>query len=257
MDSIQLFQTSTTIFLKILDITILAILIYAMIRLLVRIEKIVMIVNVVLTFLFLNWFADFLQLATLKFVLNNILPWMVVVVVVVFQAEFRKAFETLGSLDKIFSKKKNDRSKMIEELQSVCYKLAESGTGAIITLEKNISLAEYTAKAIPLNADFSPALLEAIFLKESALHDGAVVVKEGKITHAGTFYPIALDLNVEKEFGTRHRSSITLSRETDSISLIVSEERKSVSIAYRGELYSDVIPDFFIEFLKEKIKAGV
>ena len=113
---------------------------------------------------------------------------------------------------------------------------------------------KYTNTAIELNSDFSKYLMISIFNKESPLHDGAVIIESEKIRFASAYYPIALDISLGKEYGTRHRAALTLSKETDSISVIVSEETGIVSVAHNNKLFTDMKKDFFIHFMNERLK---
>ncbi|MBL0701776.1 MAG: DNA integrity scanning protein DisA nucleotide-binding domain protein, partial [Spiroplasma sp.] len=143
----------------------------------------------------------------------------------------------------------------VDELTETVYELGEKKTGALICLKRGASLEKYTSKAIHIDSIFSKRLLISIFNKKSVLHDGAVVITNERIAYASTFFPIALDITNDKELGTRHRAALTISKETDSITLIVSEENGKVSVAYEGRLYKELEKTFLKQLLIEKIEG--
>ncbi len=237
---------------SVLDITLVAILIYATLKILVQSERLLTLFNVFFTYILLYLLASFLELNTLNTILNAIASWIVVIIFILFQTEIRDALERLGMQGSLFSSRSEESTEFYDELIDSLYSLGSSKTGALITLERNMSLTQYTRNAIELDAVFSRQMIETIFNKETVIHDGAVIVSDGRIKYASTYYPISLDLDIRKEYGTRHRAAMTISNETDSITLIVSEETGKVSFAYRGKLYSDVTRQFVKQFLIEK-----
>lgn len=237
---------------SVLDITLVTILIYVILKVLVQSERLLTLFNVFFSYILLYLLSAFLELNTLSTILNVFASWMIVIIFILFQTEIRDALERFGMKGSLFSSKTEESIEFYDELIDTLYSLGSTKTGALITLERNMSLTQYTRNAIELDAVFSRQMLETIFNKETMLHDGAVIIKDGRIKYASTYYPISLDLDIRKEFGTRHRAAMTISNETDSITLVVSEETGKVSFTYRGKLYSAVSRQFLKQFLIEK-----
>lgn len=237
---------------SILDITLVTILIYIILKVLVQSERLLTLFNVFFSYILLYLLASFLELNTLSTILNAIASWIVVIIFILFQNEIRDALERLGMKGSLFSTKSEETTEFYDELIDTLFSLGSAKTGALVTIEKNMSLTQYTRNAVELDAVFSRQMLETIFNKETVIHDGAVIICDGRIKYASTYFPISLDLDIRKEYGTRHRAAMTISNETDSITLVVSEETGKVSFAYRGKLYSDVTRQFLKQFLIEK-----
>ncbi len=240
------------IFKNILDIVITTIIIYQVLKFIIKSEKMIFIVNAIILIAFVYLFALILDLNTVKGIMSNVFSWGIVLIFILFQNEIR------ASLEKIGSKKRKDKSQTsndyVNQVVEAVMVLSEEKIGALITFEKEMSLSDYTEKAVSIGAYFSPHLLISMFTKESPLHDGAVIIKDKIITHASTYFPIGLELNMDKKYGTRHRSALTLSSQTDALVVIVSEENGKISIAYKGNLYTDLEEDFLIEFLKSNLE---
>lgn len=237
---------------SILDITLVAILIYVLLKILVQSERLLTLFNVFFAYILLYLLSAFLGLDTLNTILNGIASWIVVIIFILFQNEIKDALERLGMKGSLFTSKNAETIDFYDELIDTLFALGSTKTGALVTLERNMKLGQYTRNAIELDAVFSRQMLETIFNKETVIHDGAVIINDGRIKYASTYYPISLDLDIRKEYGTRHRAAMTISNETDSITLIVSEETGFVSIAYRGKLYTNVSKQFLKQFLIEK-----
>ena len=180
--------------------------------------------------------------------------WGVIAVIVIFQPELRRALEQLGTnkftrffgIDKdIATKTKEDIYKVVIAVQE----LAKSKTGALIVIERDINIQDIIASGIPMEAEVSPQLLVNIFVPKTPLHDGAVVISNNKIAAAACVLPLANDADIAKELGTRHRAAIGISKESDSIAVVVSEETGKVSVAKDGTLIADVREDVLKKIL--------
>lgn len=189
--------------------------------------------------------SNLLQLKILNFILNSIMTWGVFALIVIFQPELRRALEQLGTnkftkffgIDKdIATKTKEDIYKIIIAVQE----LAKTKTGALIVLERDIQIKDIISTGIEINSEVSPQLLVNIFVPNTPLHDGAVVISNNKITAAACMLPLASDADIAKELGTRHRAAIGISKESDAIAIVVSEETGKISIAKDGTLIADV-----------------
>jgi len=167
---------------------------------------------------------------------------------VIFQPELRRGLEQLGTnkLTKFFGIDKDLATKTKEDIYKVVIaatELAKAKTGALIVIERDIKIQDIISGGIPLNADVSPQLLVNIFEPKTPLHDGAVVISGNKIAAAACVLPLTDDKDIAKELGTRHRAAIGISKESDSIVVVVSEETGKISIAKDGTLIADVRED--------------
>lgn len=202
--------------------------------------------------------AYFLDMSAILWIFNKTLAIGITALAVVFQPELRKALEELGrknfvasiipfddSKDKIV--RFSDRS--INEIVKATVELAKAKTGALIILERDISLAEYERTGINIDSAISSQLLINIFEHNTPLHDGAVILRDDRIVSATCYLPLSDNLGLSKELGTRHRAGVGISEVSDSTTIIVSEETGKISIAVRGKLLRNVDG----ELLKKKL----
>lgn len=242
------------IFLSVLDIAIATMIIYWFLKIIVKSEKMIFILNAIILFVILFFLGNLMHLKIVTSLLSSVFSWGIVLIFILFQNEIKGTLEKLGDTNVNIRGGQENSEDFISKITSAAFSMAKEKTGALITFELAIPLTKYTEKAIKINADYSTHLLNSIFNKESPIHDGAVVIKDERIMYASTYFPIELDINLDKKYGTRHRSAISISRETDSVTLIISEERGTVSIAYKEALYADLEYDFVIEYLRNKLK---
>ncbi len=241
-----------TLFKNFLDVVIATFIIYQVLHFMFKSEKLILIVNAIIMITILYFLSNVLNLTIVETILSNVFSWGIVLIFILFQDEIRSAMEKLGGLDRGGAGGSGKGSDFINNFTNTVFGMAEDKVGALITFEGTMPLTKYTENAVKLNADYSSHLLESIFNKEGVLHDGSVVIKDQKIMYASTYFPISLSVNIDNKYGTRHRSALTLSSETDALVVIVSEERGTVSIAYKENLYTDLEKVFFIEFLSDK-----
>ena len=195
-----------------------------------------------------TWISGLLNLKILNWILTGIMNLGVIAIIVIFQPELRRGLEQLGTnkLTKFFGIDKDLATKTKEDIYKVVIaatELAKAKTGALIVIERDIKIQDIISGGIPLNADVSPQLLVNIFEPKTPLHDGAVVISGNKIAAAACVLPLADDKDIAKELGTRHRAAIGISKESDSIVVVVSEETGKISIAKDGTLIADVRED--------------
>ena len=182
--------------------------------------------------------AVLLDLSTIDWIINQIIRWGVVAVIIVFQPEIRRGLEHLGKTG--FRNRANRRVKtsdyFIQEIDKAIQYMAKRKIGALISIELNDLLDEYAHTGIQIGGDLSNQLLINIFIPNTPLHDGAVIVQDFKITSAASYLPLSENPLISKELGTRHRAAIGLSEVTDAVTIIVSEETGTISFATNGEL---------------------
>lgn len=181
--------------------------------------------------------SDFFSLNILHYILSSISTYGVILVIVIFQPELRKTLEQFGTADitKLFDFDEQEESAIDAVVQAV-YKLSESRTGALIVFEREMSLNDIIATGVKLDSAVSKELLKNIFVVDTPLHDGAVIIKGGRIAAAATILPLTARDDLDREYGTRHRAALGVSEETDAIVVVVSEETGKVSLVIDGKI---------------------
>ena len=242
----------------ILDIAIVIFLAYELLRI-VKDSRAWQLVKGIVFLIIATTLSKLLNLYILNYLLSTIMDWGVILVIIIFQPEIRRALEQLGGTNRFtrfFGFDKDIITKTKEDIYKVViavYELAKHKTGALIVMERDIEIKDVIATGIPMDADVSPQLLVNIFVPNTPLHDGAVVISNNKIAAAACMLPLASDQDIAKELGTRHRAGIGISKESDSIAIIVSEETGKVSVAKDGTLIADVREDVLKKILINNI----
>lgn len=198
--------------------------------------------------------SGILQLNLLNYILSSFMTYGVLLLIVIFQPELRRALEQLGSnkINKFFGIDKDIETKTKENIYKVviaAMEMSKTKTGALIVLERDIKLKDIMDTGVPIDSELSPQLLVNIFTPKTPLHDGAVVISENRIKAAACMLPLSNDKNVSKRIGTRHRSAIGMSKESDAIVVVVSEETGKISVAKDGTLIADVKEDALKQIL--------
>ena len=189
--------------------------------------------GLVVAFLALSIIANSLGFTVLRWLLDNFLSLMAFTIIVVFQPELRRAFAQLGSFT-LFQH--NRKRETINELVQAVTAMASRKTGAIIVIERRIGMRAIVEDAVKLDCKLNNLLIQSIFYPNSPLHDGAVIIREGRIVAARAILPLSRDANLSRTMGTRHRAALGITEETDAAVVIVSEETGSISIACRGAM---------------------
>lgn len=192
--------------------------------------------------------SSLLQLNILNYILTSFMTYGVLVLIVIFQPELRRALEQLGTnkISRFFGFDKDLATKTKEDIYKVVIaatELSRDKTGALIVIERDIQIKDIVSTGIMMNSEVSPQLLVNIFTPNTPLHDGSVVISNNKIMAAACMLPLAGDQDIAKELGTRHRAAIGISKESDAIAVVVSEETGKISIAKDGTLIADVKED--------------
>ena len=181
-----------------------------------------------------------LELITLSWILDNLLSSIVLIIIVIFQHDIRRALSQFGR-DPFWGKKAGSReASLVEELVKAVVSLANKRIGALIALGRKTGLNDYLESGVQIDAQVVKELIISIFLPYSPIHDGAVIIQEGRIVAAGCFLPLTVNPNVSKEMGTRHRAAIGLSEETDVLVIVVSEETGRISLAIEGAIITNL-----------------
>lgn len=229
----------------IIDISIVVFLIVKVVNVL-KGSRAMQLVNGIIFLILITWASYILNLKVLNYILTTIMTYGVILLIVLFQPELRRALEQLGSTNKVtkyFGLEKDIISKTKEDIYKIVFavtELSRNKIGALIVIERDIKLKEIISTGIVLNSEISTQLLVNIFTPNTPLHDGAVIIKENKIAAAACMLPLASDNDIAKELGTRHRAAIGMSKESDAIIVVVSEETGKISIAKEGKLIADL-----------------
>lgn len=198
--------------------------------------------------------SGILELNILNYILTSFMTYGVILLIVIFQPELRRALEQLGSnkINKFFGIDKDIETKTKENIYKIviaAMELSKTKTGALMVLERDIKLKDIMDTGVPIDSEISPQLLVNIFTPKTPLHDGAVVISENRIKAAACMLPLSNDKHVSKRIGTRHRSAIGMSKESDAIVVVVSEETGKISVAKDGTLIADVKEDALKQIL--------
>lgn len=234
-------QFSFDVFSKIrwqdfIDILILSFIIYR-IFLMLRGTRTIQIMSGLLLVAFFFYLVNILDLFGSTWVLRNLFESIMIVFIVLFQSDIKKALAQMGTTASLFSNKLSKSASMVDKIFKVCEHFSRSGIGALIVLENEMGLGSYYADATKIDAEFSQPLLVSLFNRQSPLHDGAVIISsDNRIAYAGCILPLTKEIDFSKTLGTRHRAALGLSEESDAIILIVSEETGKISLAWDGEL---------------------
>ena len=231
----------------IIDISIVAFLAYYLLKI-VKDSRAWQLIKGIIFLVIANALSGLLQLNILHYILSAFMNWGVILIIIIFQPELRRALEQLGTnkLTKYFGIDKDIVTRTKEDIYKIVIaatELAKAKKGALIVIERDIEIKDIIATGIKIDAEVSPQLLVNIFEPNTPLHDGAVVIGNNKIQAAACMLPLSNDKNISKALGTRHRAAIGISQESDSIVVIVSEETGKISVAKEGTLIADVRED--------------
>ena len=205
------------------------------------------------------YFSRWTRLETVSWLLTNILPYFVFMIIVIFQSEIRRALAHFGKAPFLSGFSNINRNEFYDEITLAVTTLAGNQTGALIVVERDIGLKTYIESGIAIDAALSYDLLVTVFNPSVPLHDGAVIVQNGRIAAAACFLPLTVKPRLSKELGTRHRAAIGVTEETDAVAIIVSEETGSIAFAHDGEIERFLDPDTLRLRLREAFerKASV
>jgi diadenylate cyclase len=239
-----------------LEIVIVAALIYRLLLLIQRTRAMQMLLGVsLLAFIYaVSWAMD---LVLIRYLMETLFQYGVIAVLVVFQPELRSALARLGQSRMLRLFARMEESQVVEEIVEAVAQLSRSKIGAIIALEQEVGLDEYAQTGSPVDARVSSEMLNTIFTPYSPLHDGAVIIVGDVIRTAGAILPLTQYPVSDKSLGTRHRAALGLSEETDAIVIVVSEETTRVSVARGGRLERDIPPERLREILSgARLESG-
>ncbi|MGA2690571.1 MAG: diadenylate cyclase CdaA [Candidatus Korobacteraceae bacterium] len=242
--------------ISIIDILVVAFIIYEFLKLIKGTRAIPMLVAVVLLIVAF-WLAHIEQLRTVDWLVTTLFPYAIFALIVVFGAEIRHALARLGRRLSAARGGVFDGTDSYEDIVLAADHFTQTGTGALIVIEREIGLRTFIESGVPLDANLSYDLLITIFRPSAPLHDGAVIVQKGRIAAAACFLPLSMNPVLSTQFGTRHRAAIGITEETDAISVVVSEETAAISIAVGGAIERDITVEYLRERLSELLRRYV
>lgn len=234
-------RDSLRIAVDLLDILLVAYVFYRVLRLIRGTRAMQMGIGLVAVFLVYD-FAQRAGLITLWSILDRLLTYIVLIIVVLFQSDIRRALMRVGSRRWPRRGQSARESQVIEEVVKASSALAQKRIGALIVFEQDAILDEFIEEGTTLDAAVSKELLYSIFVPsyENPMHDGAVVIRDGRVWQAGVFLPLTESTKLERTVGTRHRAAIGISEETDAVVVVVSEERGATSLCFGGNIVRDL-----------------
>ena len=242
---------------KIIDCGIIWYILYTLLKSIKNNVKMVLIFKGIFILIIVKILSNVLNLNTVGVLLEYVMSWGPIAIIIIFQPEIRNILEQVGRTQLLGKHKVltvDEREKVVFELMTAVEHLKDQKIGALIVIERNMSLQEYIAPATKLYADITSQLLEAIFLPPNPLHDGGVIIQGNKVTCAGAVFKTSMNPNVNKKLGTRHRAALGVAEETDAIALVVSEETGRISIACDNYLHYNLTVEEFRTMLLDELK---
>ncbi len=243
----------------VIDFLVVYLLIYQVLVLIRGTRAIQMLIGLVLVIIFYFLSKDqYLGLSTVNWALNKFIGSIIIIIVILFQVDIRRGLSKFGTSRLFGGLASQQDAVYVEELVRAAANLAEERIGALIAIERDADLSLYADDAIPVDARLTREMLYAIFnpANRNPLHDGAVVVRDGRIVAAGCFVPLTSNPRVDKSLGTRHRAAIGLSEDTSAVVLVVSEETGIVSVAIDGKLTRRLDSNELRELLQRSLGAN-
>jgi diadenylate cyclase len=239
----------------VLDILAVSILIYEFLKLIRGTRAVQMAVGSVLV-IGLFYLSQLAPLQTLNWLIRNALVYVAFAAIVIFQSDIRRALAHLGQAPFFrYLTRQQASDETIEEVVVAATLLSQQRVGAIVALEREIGLRNYIESGIPLDATLTYDLLLTIFKPGSPLHDGAVILQEGRVAAAACFLPLTVNPRLSRELGTRHRAAIGLTEESDAVAVVVSEETGKISISLDGQIERGLTPEALRERLRTLIQG--
>lgn len=231
---------------KVVDISLVWLVFYLILKNIRNNVKLSLLFKGVAFVIILKIVSDICGFTTIGVLLEYIIQWGPIALIVIFQPEIRTILEQLGR-NQLLGRHKvltvDERERMVYEVVNAVDYLRKERIGALIVIERDISLGNYIDRAKKLYADLTSDLLIAIFYEGNPLHDGGVIIQGDRITCAGAVFPTSSSQKINKRLGTRHRAALGLAEETDAICIVVSEETGRISVALKGELLYNLTLD--------------
>ncbi|MFC6181064.1 diadenylate cyclase CdaA [Lactiplantibacillus daowaiensis] len=237
---------------RLLDILVVWFVIYELIVLL-RGTKAVQLFRGIIVIAVVKIVSVVIGLDTVSWIMDQIINWAVIAMVIIFQPEIRRGLEHLGrgSMFVRGKRQNEDEERMIAELDKAIQYMAKRRIGALMSIKMDTGLEDYIETGIPLNADITGELLINIFIPNTPLHDGAVIIQDNQIKVAAAYLPLSESNLIPKELGTRHRAAVGISEVTDALTIVISEETGEVSITKDNELMRGMTQENYLRYFRQ------
>ena len=247
--------------LKITDLVDVAIIVFLVYKLLslVKSTRAESILKGVGIFLLALWLSTALELRAVSYILSHVVEWGILALIILFQPEIRQILERLGSknirLMRVFRPEKEitELEKAIDQTVVACSELSRTKTGVLMVFERDINLDDIVRTGTELDCTVVSELLKNIFFVKAPMHDGAVIVRHGRIIGGGCMLPLSRNVNLSRDLGMRHRAGIGMSENSDAVVVIVSEETGSISVAIGGMLKRHLMPETLSQLLRNEL----
>ena len=233
-----------------LDILIIAILMYYLLKLLRGTRAVQMLVAIVLLVFFYRG-AQSARLEMVEWLLTTLLPYVAIALIILFQPEIRRALSRFGRNVSLMRFAAHNPKASYDDIVMAAEYFSQNRIGALMVVERQAGLRTYIESGIPLDAKLSYDLLVSIFRPGSPLHDGAAIIEGSRVAAAGCFLPLSLNPMISKQLGTRHRAAIGITEDSDAVVVLVSEETGSISVASAGAIETNLTPEELSDRLNE------
>ena len=246
--------------IKVTDVIDMAIIAFVVYNILIRMRSTtsVRILQGVLVLLIIMWLSTIFDLRCINFLLGHAVQWGVLALIILFQPELRRALEKIGSstgLKQMFIREEALPAieQAIKETVTACTEMSQSRTGVLLVFERENQLDDILRSGTKINADVSSELLKNIFFIHAPMHDGAAIVRDGRLLGAGCMLPLSKNVNLSRDLGMRHRAGIGISENSDAVVVLVSEETGAISVAVDGSLRRHLSAETLEKFLYNEL----
>ncbi|WP_141731009.1 diadenylate cyclase CdaA [Oligoflexus tunisiensis] len=238
-----------------IDIAIIAMIIYRLLLLIRGTRAMQMVLGILMTIGFAFFISQVYPLTTLKWLMDKFYSSIIIIIVILFQEDIRRVLSRMGKKTVFPTQEQASSRQVLDDIARAATGLAGKKIGALIVIERNIILSRYVDIGILIDGRISKELLVSIFHPTSPIHDGAVIIQQGRIAAAGCFLPLTRDEDVDPNFGTRHRAAIGISQETDALAIAVSEETSTISLMVDGKVARNLDGKELRRLLKESLNT--
>lgn len=239
--------------INLLDVAVVWYAIYKLMMLL-RGTKAVQLFKGIVVIVIIKLLSWYIGLSTVSWIMDQVINWGIIAIIIIFQPEIRRGLEHLGRGTFVHNRKQGaEEEKMVKALDQAIQYMSKRRIGALITIQMNTGLEDYIETGIKLDADITGALLINIFIPNTPLHDGAVIIKDNKIAVAAAYLPLSESNLIPKALGTRHRAVVGISEVTDALTIVVSEETGGVTITKNSELLRDLTQNDYLKLLRNEL----
>ena len=239
--------------INLLDVAVVWYAIYQLMMLL-RGTKAVQLFKGIVVIVIIKLLSWYIGLSTVSWIMDQVINWGIIAIIIIFQPEIRRGLEHLGRGTFVHNRKQGaEEEKMVKALDQAIQYMSKRRIGALITIQMNTGLEDYIETGIKLDADITGALLINIFIPNTPLHDGAVIIKDNKIAVAAAYLPLSESNLIPKALGTRHRAAVGISEVTDALTIVVSEETGGVTITKNSELLRDLTQNDYLKLLRNEL----